>query len=75
MGQGLGDFLGSAVEDEKRRWYAARDRAAADAEAAYQRGRQIYGDAIRAGRNVVARTPQEVRALGGAVGAGVRSGC
>jgi len=73
MGQGLGDFLGSAIEDEKRRWYAARDRAAADAEAAYQRGRQIYGDAIRAGRNVVARTPQEVRALGGAVGAGVRS--
>jgi len=73
MGGGVGDFLESAIEDEKERWYKARARAAAGAQAAYERGRQVYGDAIRTGQNVVARTPQEVRALGGAVGAGVRS--
>jgi hypothetical protein len=73
MAQGVEESFGSAVEDAKRRWYEARARAVADGQAAYERGRQIYADAIRAGRNVVARTPQEVRALGGAVNAGMRS--
>jgi hypothetical protein len=73
MAQGVEESFGSAVEDAKRRSYEARTRAVADGQAAYERGRQIYADAIRTGRNVVARTPQEVRALGGAVNAGVRS--
>jgi len=73
MGQGLGDLIGTAVEEEKNRWYAARAAAVADAEAAYRRGRQVYNDAIRTGANLMARTPQEVRALGGAINAGGRS--
>jgi hypothetical protein len=73
MGQGLGDLVESAIEEERKRWHGARAATVADADAAYQRGRQIYADAIRTGQNVLARTPQEVRALGGAVDAGVRS--
>src|SRR5438876_9655414 len=72
-GRRLENFLGSAIEDERKHWHKTRARAVADAEAAYERGRQVYADAIRTGRKVVARTPQEVRALGGSVNAGVRS--
>jgi hypothetical protein len=84
MGQGPGDFLESATKDVRKRWHDARARAVAEAEDDYQRGVQAYGDAIRTGQNVIARTPQEVRALGatakaaarnaiGAANAGVRS--
>ena len=73
MGQGFWDGLESEAEDVKKRWYAARNQAVADAEDAYQRGRQIFADGIRTGQNVVARTPSEVRALGAAANAGVRA--
>lgn len=74
MADNFEDQFGTAFEDEKRRWYAARNRAVANAKNAYERGRQAYGDAIRTGRDVVARTPQEVRALGEAAKTGLRAG-
>ncbi|HEY3949361.1 hypothetical protein [Phenylobacterium sp.] len=80
MGQNLWDSLASAAEDEKKRWYQARNEAIANAQNLYERGRQAYADAIRTGQDVLARTPQEVTALGsaiktgaGAANAGVRA--
>ncbi|HEX5263775.1 MAG TPA: hypothetical protein VFW13_09620, partial [Phenylobacterium sp.] len=70
MGQGLWDSLAAAAEDEKKRWYQARDEAVANAQKLYEQGRQAYADAITTGQNVIARTPQEVRALGGAIKTG-----
>jgi hypothetical protein len=66
MGEGFWDGLEEGAEEAGKRWQAARNQVVSDAENAYQRGRQIYADAIQAGRDVVARTPQEVRALGAA---------
>jgi hypothetical protein len=73
MGQGFWDGLESEAEGVKKRWYTARNQAVADAEDAYQRGREIFANGIKTGQNVIARTPQEVRALGAAVNAGVRA--
>ena len=74
MGQeGFWDGLESDAEEVKKRWYAARNQVAADAGNAYQRGRQIFADEIRTGQNVLARTPQEVRALGAAANTGLRA--
>jgi hypothetical protein len=84
MGQGPGDFWESAADDVRKRWHDMRTRAVAEAEDDYQHGVRAYKDAIRRGQKVVARTPQEVRALGatvkakarnaiGAANAGVRS--
>jgi hypothetical protein len=70
---GLEDIWEGATDEARRRWYAARNQAVADAQNAYERGRQIYANAIRTGQDVVARTPHEVRALGSAANAGVRS--
>ena len=63
MGQSLEDRL-KAELDEKKRWFEDRARAVANAANLEARGRQVYADAIRTGRNVLARTPQEIRALG-----------
>jgi hypothetical protein len=73
MGSGFEDNLESIADEARKRWHAARAQAVATAQADYERGRQVYADAIRTGRNVLARTPQEVRALGGAANALVRS--
>ena len=73
MEQDFEDDLNSAAEAERQQWYSTRTQAVTDAQAAYERGRQIFADTIRTGQNVVARTPQEVRALGGATNAFVRS--
>lgn len=73
MGQGAKGFLESAAEDAKKRWHEARTQAVGAAEDDYQRGVQAYKDAIRRGQNVVARTPQEVRALGATVKAAARN--
>jgi len=72
MGQGFEEDLEAAADEARRRWFAARAQAVAGARDAYERGRQVYRDAIRTGQNVVARTPQEVRNLGSSVNAGVR---
>jgi hypothetical protein len=63
MGRSLEDRL-KAELDEKKRWFEDRARAVANAANLEARGRQVYADAIRTGRNVLARTPQEIRALG-----------
>jgi hypothetical protein len=73
MGQEFEDEFTSAADKAQQWWFAHRGQVAADAQNAYQRGRQIYADAIRTGQNVVARTPQEVRNLGAAANAFVRS--
>jgi hypothetical protein len=73
MGQGAKGFLESAAGDVKKRWHDARTQAVAAAEDDYQRGVQAYGEAIRRGQTVVARTPQEVRALGATVKAAARN--
>jgi hypothetical protein len=84
MGQGPKGFLRAAADDAGKRWQEIRNRAVAEAEDDYRRGVEAYNEGIRKGQDVVARTPQEVRALGaavkakarqtvGAVNAGVRS--
>lgn len=56
------------VEDEKDRWFRERNeqvgRLRQDVEDA---GREAWNDATRAGVNLVARTPQELHALGSRV--------
>jgi hypothetical protein len=72
MGRDPEDFLRSAEEGGSDLWHKARARAAAGAQDAYQRGRQIYEEAVRTGQDVVARTPSEVARLGRGGNAAVR---
>lgn len=73
MGNIFEDNLSSAADEARKRWHAARNKAVAEAQNDYERGRQAYADAIRAGRDVVAGTTQQVRNLGSSLNAGVRS--
>jgi hypothetical protein len=68
----LEDILRRAEQGGSDLWQKARAQAVANAQDAYQRGRQAYEDAIRAGQDVVARTPNEVARLGRATNAAVR---
>lgn len=72
MGQNLEDILKAKLK-EAERWHADRARTVANAANLEARGRQVYADAIRTGRPVLARTLQELRALGEAANVGVRS--
>jgi hypothetical protein len=72
MRRELEDILRRAEEGGSDLWHKARAQAVAGAQDAYQRGRQAYDDAIRAGQDVVARTPSEVAQLGRATNAAVR---
>ena len=72
MGRDLEDFLRSAEEGGSDLWHKVRAQAAAGSQDAYQRGRQVYDEAVRTGRDVVARTPSEVARLGRAANASVR---
>jgi hypothetical protein len=72
MGRDLEDFLRSAEEGGSDLWHKLRAQAAAGTQDAYQRGRQVYDEAVRTGRDVVARTPSEVARVGRAANATVR---
>ena len=71
MGRDFEDFLRSAEKGGSDLWHKIRAQAAAGTQDAYQRGRQVYSDTIRTGRDVVARTASEAR-LGRAANAAVR---
>jgi hypothetical protein len=47
MGASFEDNLESIANEARKRWDAARAQAAATAQADYERGRQVYADAIR----------------------------
>src|SRR5579871_1838487 len=72
MGRDLEDILRTAGEGASDRWHQARAKAVADAENAYQRGRQAYADAIQLGSDVVARISSEVARAGRAANAAIR---
>jgi hypothetical protein len=73
MGRNLEDFLRSAEEGGSDLWHKLRAQAAAGTRDDYQRGRQVYDDAVRTGQDVVARTPTEVAHVGRAANAAVRA--
>jgi hypothetical protein len=73
MGRDLEDILRTAEEGGSELWYKLRAQAVANTHQAYERGRQVYDDAVRTGRQVVAQTPSEVARLGRAANAVVRS--
>ena len=72
MGRDFEDFLRSAEEGSSDLWHKVRAQAVAGTRDAYQRGRQVYDDAVRTGQDVVARTPTEVARLGRAANAAAR---
>jgi hypothetical protein len=72
MRRDLEDILRSAEEGGSELWHKLRAQAVAGTQDAYQRGRQVYDDAVRTGQNVVARTPSEVARVGRAANAAVR---
>src|SRR5690242_8449454 len=72
MGRDLEDFLRTAEEGGSDLWHKLRAQAVAGTRDAYQRGRQVYDEAVRTGQDAVARTPTEVARLGRAGNAAVR---
>jgi hypothetical protein len=70
-----GEIVASSLQDrlraeldEKKRWYDARvAHLAHKAHELEAIGRKVYGDGIRTGRDVIARTPQELQAVARAV--------
>jgi hypothetical protein len=72
MGRDFEDFLRSAEEGGSDLWHKVRAHTVAGTRDAYQRGRQLYDNAIRTGQDVVARTPSEVARVGRAANAAVR---
>jgi len=72
MRRDLEDFLRGAEEGGSDLWHKLRAQAVAGTDDAYQRGRQVYDEAVRTGQDVVARTPTEVARLGRAGNAAVR---
>ena len=67
MGRSLNDRL-RQFEADKDRWLQERTAQASLLERDLENaGRQAWNDATRAGVNLVARTPQELRALGAEV--------
>ena len=73
MGRDLEDYFRSAEEDGADLWHKLRAQAVANTQNAYQRGRQVYDDAVRTGRAVVAQTPSQVARLGRAANAVARA--
>lgn len=73
MGRSLNDRL-RQFEADKDRWFQERTAQASQLERDLENaGRQAWNDATRAGVNLVARTPQELRALGAEVLRGQQS--
>jgi hypothetical protein len=66
-------MLRTAGEGTADWWHQAHAKAIADADNAYQRGRQVYEAAIRTGQQVAAQTPSQVSRLGRAGNAAVRA--
>jgi hypothetical protein len=67
MAGAFGDRL-RQLEDEKDRWFRDRSAQASRLQQDLENaGREAWNAATRAGVNLVARTPQELRALGSRV--------
>lgn len=73
MGRDLEDILRSAEEGGSDLWHKLRAQAVAGNQHAYERGRQVYEEAVRNGKDVVARTSSEVARLGRGANAAVRA--